>query len=85
MSKRKTKKLITSIIFLIAVITGIYFGNIEINENVLDNTTKAVSYNLGEIPEYNGEIYVTINNNIPNFEQSELTNKCFEKYRELDK
>ena len=74
MSKRKTKKLITSIIFLIAVITGIYFGNIEINENVLDNTTKAVSYNLGEIPEYNGEIYVTINNN-----------KCFEKYSELDK
>jgi hypothetical protein len=66
MSKRKTKKLITSIIFLIAIITGVYFGNIELDENVLDNTTQEVSYNLGEIPEYNGEIYVTINNNIPN-------------------
>lgn len=85
MSKRKTKKLITSIIFLIAIITGVYFGNIELDENVLDNTTQEVSYNLGEIPEYNGEIYVTINNNIPNFEQSDLTNECFEKYSKLDK
>lgn len=85
MSKRKTKKLITSIIFLIAIITGVYFGNIELDENVLDNATQEVSYNLGEIPEYNGEIYVTINNNIPNFEQSDLTNECFEKYSKLDK
>lgn len=45
MSKRKTKKLITSIIFLIAIITGVYFGNIELDENVLDNTTQEVSYN----------------------------------------
>ena len=62
---------------------AIYFGDIEINENILENTT--VSYNLGEIPEYNGKIFVTINNNIPNFEESDFTRECFERYSKLDK
>ena len=56
MSKRKIRNIITSIIFLIVAITAIYFGDIEVNENILENTT--VSYNLGEIPEYNGKIFV---------------------------
>ena len=58
MSKRKIRNIITSIIFLIVAITAIYFGDIEVNENILENTT--VSYNLGEIPEYNGKIFVTV-------------------------
>ena len=83
MSKRKIKNIITSIIFLIVAIIAIYFGDIEVNENILENTT--VSYNLEEIPEYNGEIFVTINNNIPNFEKSDFTSECFERYSKLDK
>ena len=83
MSKRKIRNIITSIIFLIVAIIAIYFGDIEVNENILENTT--VSYNLGEIPEYNGEIFVTINNNIPNFEESDFTSECFERYSKLDK
>lgn len=83
MSKRKIRNIITSIIFLIVAITAIYFGDIEVNENILENTT--VSYNLGEIPEYNGKIFVTINNNIPNFEESDFTSECFERYSKLDK
>lgn len=83
MSKRKIRNIITSIIFLIVAIIAIYFGDIEVNENILENTT--VSYNLGEIPEYNGEIFVRINNNIPNFEKSDFTSECFERYSKLDK
>lgn len=83
MSKRKIRNIITSIIFLIVAITAIYFGDIEVNENILENTT--VSYNLGEVPEYNGKIFVTINNNIPNFEKSDFTSECFERYSKLDK
>ena len=77
MSKRKIRNIITSIIFLIVAITAIYFGDIEVNENILENTT--VSYNLGEIPEYNGKIFVTINNNIPNFEDRDVGTNRREK------
>ena len=42
------------------------------------------SYNLGEIPEYNGSSYVVINNNIPFFDKSDLTTKSYEKYSEHD-
>lgn len=40
--------------------------------------------NIGEIPEYSGEAYVTIANNIPNFTDSELKTESFETYSDLD-
>lgn len=40
--------------------------------------------NIGEIPEYSGESYVTIANNIPNFTDSELKTESFETYSDLD-
>lgn len=83
MSKRKIRNIITSIIFLIVAITAIYFSDMEVNKNILENTT--VSYNLGEIPEYNGKIFVTINNNIPNFAENDFSSECFERYSKLDK
>lgn len=50
-----------------------------------DNTnTQILSYDLNNIPEYNGEIYVILNNNIPDFNQEHFTTKCFESYSELD-
>ena len=43
------------------------------------------SYNLGEIPEYNGSSYVVINNNVPFFDKKDLNTKSYEKYSEHDK
>lgn len=40
--------------------------------------------NMGEIPEYSGEAYVTIENNIPNFTDSDLKRESFETYSDLD-
>ena len=40
---------------------------------------------LATIPEYSGEKYVVLNDNIPNFSESELYQEAFEKYSELDK
>ena len=37
-----------------------------------------------DIPAYSGKPYVIINNNIPNFSASELTQKGYEKYSPLD-
>lgn len=39
---------------------------------------------LSNIPAYSGNPYVTINNNIPFFNESDLTTSSYEKYSELD-
>ena len=43
-----------------------------------------ISYNIDDIPDYNGKSYVYINNNIPYFTEEEYTTKVFEKYSNLD-
>ena len=45
---------------------------------------KATPVELSEIPEYSGEFYVAINDNIPNFSTSELTTVAYEWYSPLD-
>lgn len=42
------------------------------------------SYDLGEIPEYNGEKYITLNNNVPYFKVEDYSSEAFEKYSPLD-
>lgn len=50
---------------------------------------KEYSYSMQKIEldvgEYNGEPYVTVNNNIPFFEEEEFQISAFETYSELDK
>lgn len=45
---------------------------------------EVVSYDLEEIPEYSGEAYVIVNNNIPFFDEGDMTTNSFEKYSDLD-
>lgn len=46
------------------------------------DTTAVISIN--DIPEYSGEPFVTINNNIPYFTEDEITSSSFESYSQLD-
>lgn len=89
----KNKKLSGVTLALLALI--IYVGNNykeEINTfltdlNIIGTTTahEEKSYNLGNIPEYDGvSEYVIINNNIPFFNEEEMTTNTFEKYSKLD-
>lgn len=39
---------------------------------------------LDSIPEYNGEPYVEINGNVPNFSKSDFSDEAYESYSELD-
>lgn len=39
---------------------------------------------FSDIPNYTGELYVTINDNVPFFEESELSESSYEHYSELD-
>ena len=47
-----------------------------------EETTTVVYVNT--IPDYSGSPYVVVNNNKPEFANSEITTKAFEKYSELD-
>ncbi len=42
------------------------------------------SFTLSDIPEYSGDAYAAINNNIPFFEKSDYTTEAFENYSPLD-
>ena len=90
MARRKKKKLskknIKQILLLIALVFSII---IYLNEgNIFENKSNNIYTNVTsilEIPEYTGEICITINNNIPNFDEEDYTKESFEKYSKLDK
>lgn len=42
------------------------------------------NFSRADVPEYTGEAYAVINNNVPFFDKSELTDRPFEMYSEFD-
>jgi len=72
MNKNKLKQMVLTVLFIIAVVLGDYF-NIG-KENQTDNIAgnNKISYEISNIPEYNGQAYVEINNNNPNFTAEDI-------------
>ena len=58
--------------------------NNEHPDNKVNTNVSTTSYELGDIPEYEGSPYVIINGNKPFFTSDEYTTKNFEEYSELD-
>lgn len=88
MAKRRKNKQ-SNIYFIVALIifliVGVYEGKIvfqPIEDN--SNVVNPVSYDLASIPEYSNANYVVLNNNEPNFTESDYTTDSFERYSELD-
>lgn len=52
------------------------------NGNTDDNNISISD--ISDIPKYSGEDYVILNNNVPNFSESDLTTTSFEEYSPLD-
>lgn len=80
-NKKNIKQLIILIVLLCSVIS--YF-----NENNINKTNDKASFNIEnilDIPEYTDEIYITVNNNVPNFNEVDYRTESFEKYSKLDK
>lgn len=87
MLKNKFKRITVELLFVVMCLTlGCFSTNThEIVKNVANIHTKdTISYELGDIPEYEGNPYIIINNNIPYFNEEDYTTKSFEKYSELD-
>ena len=84
-SKKKSLGLIKKIlVFLILSLLGFIGPNLVPNNNINNNIENISYVSLEDIPKYNGEPYVYINNNIPFFNESDLTTTSYEKYSSLD-
>lgn len=72
---KKKNSTISTIIFVIVATVGLIINNLVGTQIPID---------LSNIPEFSGEPYIEINNNVPSFEKFEITDKGFESYSELD-
>ncbi len=54
------------------------------NESNIQNNDAYVQINISNIPNYAGASYTVLNNNIPNFADSEMSTKSYEYYSALD-
>ncbi len=73
-SHNKSNKSIYVILIFIVIIGITRFIDLKnINtKNNISNNINQISYEITKLPDYNGNIYVTINNNNPNFSQEDL-------------
>lgn len=78
------KQRITSIFLVLMLCLSIVTGcNME--GGVTGSSSGSAVQSLSEVPEYNGEEYVVIHDNEPDFTEDELTTKSYETYSELDR
>ena len=89
--RRRRKKKTTNIyqvvlgvlIFLLVAYIGYYREDFfSVIETSYGNTP--TSYSLVNVPDYTGEEYVILNNNVPSFWESDYTTTSYESYSELD-
>lgn len=89
MARKRKNKFIKKIL-IAAIIVIFYMCLYYINDTILNDEKNTKEINVSnysntiDIPEYNGEIYVTINNNVPFFDEKDYTTETFEKYSNLD-
>lgn len=72
-----TKVIITLLVIIVSVIELSYYSQ---NENIENK----ISYENSNISEYNGEIYIEINNNVPEFTNEDF-NIVEDYYSKLEK
>ncbi|MFR7590676.1 MAG: DNA/RNA non-specific endonuclease [Longibaculum sp.] len=78
--KKRTKKRLIELIVTTAIVVG---GCISTRYLQVDNNQETI-VEIDDIPKYSGKAYIEINDNVPYFNEDDLTKKSFEKYSELD-
>ena len=68
----KLKQIAIILLYIIIIAVGVYFNVGEENQtgNIIENNK--ISYDISNIPEYSGEIFIEINNNIPEFTAEDM-------------
>jgi len=77
----KKKKFLDKAFILLFILVVAYFQD-DIKKYF--SSKEIVSYSLIDIPEYTNKKFIYLNDNVPNFKDSDLTTTSFEKYGELD-
>ena len=69
----KLKQIAIILLFIIIIAIGAYLNNEEENQtgNIIENNK--ISYDILNIPEYSGEIFIEINNNVPQFTAQDIS------------
>lgn len=70
------KRILTIAVLLLCLIMAGCSGTVDYSSTQ--------SFSMDEIPEYSGEGYVAINDNIPEFDEADKTTEAFETYSDLD-
>src|SRR5574344_738921 len=73
---KKNYKIIVTLLFVLGLSIWPICSN-EINSLFLNNNYVS-SYNIGEVPNYDGKSYVIINNNEPFFSNDDITTNSYE-------
>lgn len=79
--KERIWQYILSVILLVVIAA---FGYTNLADKPTNETSSVVSFDLASIPEYSDNAYVVLNNNVPDFDESDYTTESFEEYSELD-
>lgn len=84
---KKILNIISLLLSLVIFLSGcsVWFTNDIGGQNgLIIGVTDTWVDTLEDIPEFSDEPYVIINDNVPNFEKSQITDVCYEKYSPLD-
>lgn len=77
--------IIISFLMIICVMaSGCAKSNPQTTTTTKALVTQTESFSIDDIPEFNGEPYVVINDNIPSFTKSDYTTTSYETYGKLD-
>lgn len=79
----KLEKIVIIMLFVIIIAIEAYFNIREESQTGNIVEYNKISYEISNIPEYSGETYVEINNNIPKFSNNDM-NLEEEYYSELE-
>lgn len=94
-SRNNILKVLSLIVFIAIILLidyvdpelkDVFFGNTSFTINSISNSAVSYSdsFDLDSIPEYDESPYVVLNNNVPEFEDDDITTTSFEKYSDLD-
>ncbi len=78
--KKRNYKIYITIFGLIVILFGYVYNYKESNAWINDNA----SYDILNVPEYTDKLYITINNNEPDFDESLYSTESFEVYSTQD-
>ena len=76
-------KRISAALLALTLLCALTLSGCKGNEPV-PSSTPAASYDLTSLPDYSGDPYVAVNDNVPYFTEDDYTTNSFESYSDLD-